>query len=180
MLYTGQRRSDIIRFGRQHVRGDILTFTQAKNKARKPVTLTLNILPPLARIIEATPSSNLTFLETAHGRPFTGNGIGNKFREWCDQAGLPHCTAHGLRKAGATIAAERGATEKQLMAIFGWSTLAQVQNYTRRASQAKLAAGAMHYLDFDENETETNVSHRKRQVENGGTISAKTALKSGA
>jgi integrase len=180
MLYTGQRRSDIIRFGRQHVRGDILTFTQAKNKARKPVTLTLNILPPLARIIEATPSSNLTFLETAHGRPFTGNGIGNKFREWCDQAGLPHCTAHGLRKAGATIAAERGATEKQLMAIFGWSTLAQVQNYTRRASQAKLAAGAMHYLDFDENETETNVSHRKRQVESGGTISAKTALKSGS
>jgi len=174
LLYTGQRRSDVVLFGKQHIKCDVLTFTQMKNKARKPVALTLNILPPLAKIIEATPSSNLTLLETAKGRPFSVNGFGNKFREWCDQAGLPHCTAHGLRKAGATIAAERGATEKQLMAIFGWSTLEQVQLYTKRASQAKLAADAMHYLDFEENETETNVSHRKTQLENGGTISAKT------
>lgn len=36
--------------------------------------------------------------------------IGNKMREWCDEAGLPQCSAHGLRKAGAAIAAERGAT----------------------------------------------------------------------
>lgn len=179
MLYTGQRRSDIVQFGKQHIRDGVLTFTQQKNKSRKPVTLTLPVLPALARIIEATPRRNLTLLETEHGRPFSVNGFGNKFRDWCDQAGLPHCTAHGLRKAGATIAAERGATEKQLMAIFGWSTLEQVQHYTRRASQAKLAAGAMHYLNFDENEIEINVSHRKTQFENGGTISAKTASKSG-
>jgi hypothetical protein len=30
--------------------------------------------------------------------------------------------AHGLRKAGATRAAENGATVNQLMALFGWKT----------------------------------------------------------
>ena len=49
--------------------------------------------------------------------------FGNKFRVWCDQAGLHHCAAHGQRKAGATIAANNGATAHQLMAIFGWETL---------------------------------------------------------
>jgi hypothetical protein len=33
----------------------------------------------------------------------------------------------GLRKAGATVAAENGATPHQLMAIFGWNTLAQAE-----------------------------------------------------
>jgi hypothetical protein len=40
-------------------------------------------------------------------------------------------TAHGLRKAGATIAAENGATVHQLMAIYDWSTPNQAEVYTR-------------------------------------------------
>ena len=80
------------------------------------------------------------------GRPFTDAGFGNKFRDWCDQVGLPHCTAHGLRKAGATIAANNGATAHQLMAIFGWDTLKMAEQYTRRADQQRLAQAAMHML----------------------------------
>jgi hypothetical protein len=56
----------------------------------------------------------IALLENQLGRPFTSNGFGNRFRKWCDDAGLPHCSAQGLRKAGATIAAENGATEAQL------------------------------------------------------------------
>jgi len=33
-----------------------------------------------------------------------------------------HCTAHALRVAGATLAAEAGATDRQLMAMFDWAT----------------------------------------------------------
>jgi hypothetical protein len=47
--------------------------------------------------------------------------------------GLPHASAHGLRKAGAVIAAEKGATERQLMAIFGWSTMKKAARYPRAA-----------------------------------------------
>lgn len=80
------------------------------------------------------------------GHPFTDGGFGNKFRDWCDQANLPHCSAHGLRKAGATIAANNGATARQLMAIFGWDTIKQAEHYTRKADQTKLAQAAMHLL----------------------------------
>jgi hypothetical protein len=59
-------------------------------------------------------------LVNAYGQPFTKAGFGNRFRDWCDSAALPHCDAHKLCKAGALIAAENGATKKQLMAIFGW------------------------------------------------------------
>lgn len=55
-------------------------------------------------VIDATPASNMTFLVTEFGKPFTSNGFGNRFRKWCDEAGLPHVSAHGLRKAGAAIA----------------------------------------------------------------------------
>ena len=62
----------------------------------------------------------MTFLQTEYGKPFTEAGFGNWFRDRCDEAGLPQCTAHGLKKASATIAAENGATTRQLMAMFDW------------------------------------------------------------
>jgi integrase len=65
----------------------------------------------------------MTYLVTAYGRPFTVWCFGNKMRQWCNGAGLPHCAAHGLRKAGAATAAENGATSQQLMAILGWLSL---------------------------------------------------------
>ena len=79
-------------------------------------------------------------------KPFTANGFGNWFRRRCDEAGLPHCSAHGLRKAGATIAAENGATEHQLMAMYGWESPKQAALYTRTADRKRLIGGAMHLL----------------------------------
>jgi integrase len=99
--------------------GRWLAFTQQKNRRAKPVSLWLPILPELEEVIAASPCGDLTFLVTAFGKPFSDAGIGNWFRDRCDEAGLQGLSAHGLRKAGATIAAERGASERQLMAIFG-------------------------------------------------------------
>jgi integrase len=147
LLYTGQRRSDVIRFGKQHARGGKLTFTQHKGRNRKPHRLTLLILPVLQQTIDATPCGDLTFLVNDWGRPFTDGSFGNKFRDWCNQAELYHCSAHGLRKAGATIAANNGATAHQLMAIFGWDTLKEAERYTRAADQVRLADSAMHLLE---------------------------------
>jgi integrase len=147
LVFTGQRRSDIIRFGRQHVRNGEITFTQFKGRKRKPKTLVLPILPVLQQIIEATQCGELTFLMNELGRPFTDAGFGNKFREWCDQAGLHHCAAHGIRKAAATRAADNGATSNQLMAMFGWTTLAMAEKYTKAANQKRLAAKGMYLIE---------------------------------
>jgi hypothetical protein len=83
-----------------------LTFTQQKNCNRNPVKLELPVLAVLQKVIDASLCGHPAFL----GKPFTAKGFGSKFRTCCDEAELPHCTAHGLRKAGAVIAAENGAT----------------------------------------------------------------------
>jgi hypothetical protein len=56
------------------------------------------------------------------------------------KAGLPQCNCHGLRKIGAVRAAEAGASEHELMAMFGWDDASMARVYTRKAAQKKLAA----------------------------------------
>jgi integrase len=147
LLYTGQRRSDIVQFGRQHVRDGFLQFTQHKNRNRRPIRLELPILPALQEAMDAGPTGDLTFLINELGRAFTANGFGNKMRQWCNEAGLPHCSAHGLRKAGAALAAENGTSVHELMSIFGWLTSKEADRYTRAADQKRLAARAMNKLE---------------------------------
>jgi integrase len=146
LMFTGQRRSDIIRFGKQHLKNGLLTFTQFKGRKSKPKRLILPVLPELQRVIDATPCGDLTFLINDLGNAFSDAGFGNKMRDWCNAAGLAHCSAHGCRKAGATISAENGATVKQLMAVFGWDSMKQAELYTRSADQKRLAAGSMHLI----------------------------------
>lgn len=183
LLYTGQRRSDVVRLGRQHVRGDVLTFTQQKGRKRKPVQLTLPIVPELARIIAATPSGGLTFLTTERGTPYTVDSFGNRFRAWCRAAGLPHCSPHGLRKAAASRLAELGATAHQIMAVTGHRTLKEVDRYTRAATQKTMAESAMALVsaqekshqgaatpEWDENNAQAteNIGEKRWMVPRGG------------
>ena len=96
LLGTGQRRSDIVTMGRQHVRGDKIRVKQSKTGK----TLMIPIGDELRAAIEATPADHLTFLTTARGKPFTATGFTNWFRDMCNEAGLPNgLSAHGLRKA---------------------------------------------------------------------------------
>ncbi|PZW44850.1 integrase [Humitalea rosea] len=143
MLFTGQRRSDVVLFGRQHVREGVLTFTQQKNRNRKPVTLTLPIIPELARIIAATPTQGLHFLTGERGTPYTPDSFGNRFRAWCRAAGLPQCSPHGLRKAAASRLAELGCSANEIAAVTGHRTLKEVSRYTAGAAQRVMAASAM-------------------------------------
>src|SRR5215203_813026 len=119
MLYTAGRREDAVRLGPQHFRNGRVRFRQAKNEHRKPIDIDIPIYPDLAKVIAATPTRHLTFLVTEYGKPFTSNGFGNKFKDWCRQAELPHCSAHGLRKATATRLAEQGASAHEIMSVTG-------------------------------------------------------------
>jgi hypothetical protein len=87
-------------------------------------------------------------LVTVFGKPFSsGNSFGNWFAKRVAEAGLPDvCMPHGLRKVGAVRAAENGATEQQMMAIFGWDSPKLAAHYAKKANQKKLAGAAMHKL----------------------------------
>lgn len=147
ILGTGARRSDAILLGKQHIRDGWLKFTAFKGRNKSPVTVEFEVLPVLLDTIDASPTGDLTFLVTEFGMPYSHGGFGNWFRRQCRLAGLPkHRSAHGLRKVAAQWAAENGATEKQLQAIFGWKTMKQAELYTREASRKRLAADAPRLL----------------------------------
>jgi integrase len=137
LLYTGQRRGDIIRMGSQHIRKGALHVKQEKTGAE----LVIPVHPDLAAIIAAVPRNHLTLVTTRLGGPFQGSG--RWFREQCDKAGLPHCSAHGLRKAAARRLAEAGCTAHEIGAITGHASLAELVRYTRAADQRRLAEAAM-------------------------------------
>jgi integrase len=163
MYYLGVRRSDAVQLGRQHMRGGVMRFIPQKTRHRKMDAIELPIPSDLIEIIEATPSGAMTFLMTERGKPFTSNGFGNWFRDRCNDAGLPQCSSHGLRKARASILAERGATNRQLMAVFGWESETQATKYTKAPNRKRLAATAMRLEDQNENpDCLTQVSHQKK------------------
>jgi integrase len=150
LLYTGVRRSDLIVLGRQMVRDGWLRFQPKKTRHLSADFVEIPILPALADELAKGPQDHLNFLVTEFGKPFSPDGFGNRFRAWCLKAGLPHCSAHGLRKAGATFAAENGATESQLKAIYGWKSAKMAAIYTRKALQKKLAGSGMALISMRE------------------------------
>lgn len=81
----------------------------------------------------------MTFLETNGARSRSANGLGNAMRKWCDEAGLPDCASHGLRKACATRLAEAGASEREIMAWTGHTSPKMVQIYAGKARRGLLA-----------------------------------------
>src|SRR6516165_980575 len=140
LLYTGQRRSDVVKMGRQHIRDGVLMVKQ--KKTGKPLAIPVH--PHLQAVLDATPSEHLTFLVTATGKPYSGNHFGETLREWCDAAGLPkHCSAHGLRKAACRRLAEAGCSANEIAAISGHASLDEVARYTKAADQARLARNAI-------------------------------------
>jgi integrase len=139
MLYTGQRKSDAVRMGRQNIRGDMISVRQLKTG--EPLMIQLH--PVLKRVLDRLPKKNLTFLTTSRGMPFSKNGFGNWMRDRCDEAGLPQCTAHGLRKLCTVRLVEAGCTNEQIRAVTGHRSDSSLRPYTRKADQAKLARQAM-------------------------------------
>jgi integrase len=144
LFYTGLRRGDAVRLGRQHVRNGVATLRTEKSQGE--VTVYLPILPILQRTLDAGPTGDLAFICGKNGGPFTKESFGNMFKKACLAAGLTDVSAHGCRKIAATRAADSGATIAQLNAIFGWKGSAMASLYTEEADRKRLAHDAMNKL----------------------------------
>lgn len=140
LLFTGQRKSDVLRMGRQHLKDGGIFVRQQKTGAQ----LEIPIHRDLRTIIDATPNNHLTFITTGSGKPFSSAGFGNLFRDWCNAANVPrHCSAHGLRKALCRRLAEADCTDKQIASVSGHSSPSEVARYTKAADQKLLAKSAI-------------------------------------
>lgn len=134
LLWTGARRGDAVRLGRQHVSDNSLTYVSQKTG----VEVCIPVLPEFQSQMDQIPRTQMLFLETAHGEPHSDKAFGAWFSKHCRAAGLPsRCTAHGLRKARARIMAEDGKQVHAIAAWGGWKTLSEVAHYTEAANRRK-------------------------------------------
>jgi len=139
MLYFAQRRSDVVKMGPQHVRNGLAQVRHQKTGRM----LTIPVHPDMQAVLDASAIGHLNFLTTAYGKPFTAAGFGNWFADRCDEAGLPHCRAHGLRKAQCRRLAEAGCSSKVIASISGHKSLREVERYVEAADQERMARQGM-------------------------------------
>jgi integrase len=136
LLYTAQRRADVVQMGRQHLRDGLLHLRQSKTGRQ----LAIPLHPELQAVLDATPAANLTFLATRNGRTFQPDSFTHWFKRRCQEAGLPpRASVHGLRKAACRRLAELGCSANVIASISGHSTLREVSRYTAAADQVRLA-----------------------------------------
>ena len=95
----------------------------------------------------------------------TKESFGNAFADACRAAGV-NKSAHGLRKIGATRAANNGATVA-LNAIFGWSGGKMAALYTQAADRERLAREAIGKLVVA-NESATSIPAPDHKVRAAG------------
>jgi integrase len=145
MLYTAQRRTDVVELGPPNIgigeKGEPrLRFTQSKTGS----VMDIPMAEPLAEIIAATNMVGVkTFLVTNYGRPFTPAGFGGWVRDRCDEAGLPQCSSHGLRKAFLRRMAEAGCSEDFIASISGHKDMREIRTYVAAANRSRMATEGM-------------------------------------
>ncbi len=143
-MFTGMRRQDVYLLGPQHVRNDIIEFRAAKNGAE----LFIALHPILKATLANVKTGHMAFIVTpVNGRPFkSAASFGNWFGNACREAGVPG-RAHGIRKSMAQKLAERGGSNQELKALFGWSSDSMAALYTKKADRRKMALNAAEKLN---------------------------------
>jgi integrase len=145
MLYTGLRISDARVFGPEHIHDGVVRIKPQKTSRTTGNVIEFRAHPELLRVLRATKViGTKTYIISERRKPFAEGGVlSNKMRDWCDEAGLPECSAHGLRKAIVRRMLEAGATEYQVAAVTGHADLDEIRTYARGISNARLGTAAI-------------------------------------
>lgn len=160
ILNTGAARQDVCRLGWQNVSDGRIAYRRGKTK----IGANLPILPELARELDRLPRDQMLFVTHGQGRPYTVESFGNWFKDQTRAAGLSHCSAHSVRKAGATRLANAGATPDEIRAYLAHKTNAEGATYTGKADRARLADSGLAKLA--EAKSGTNVSNLSERLGN--------------
>lgn len=138
-LFTGVRRSDVVTLGRQHMKNGKIKVRAQKNKNWVHIPIHQNLMVEIDRL----PNNQMQFILSEYNRPYSAKGFGARMRKWCDQAKLPQCSSHGLRKAISRRLAEAGATTLQIGAVIGDTDLKAIEVYVAEANKETLAASGV-------------------------------------
>jgi integrase len=156
-LETASRRGEVVRLGPQHISNGWIRIERIHGSE----DVNIPVSDELQAACDAMPKQHLTYIVTAYGKPRSKVGLGNDFRNWAKEAGLPdNCRLHGLKKAGMRRRAEAGNTTHELMAFSGHKTLTEVQRYTDSANKKKLADSGAAKMRADQNKNDDYTNAR--------------------
>ena len=152
-LNTASRRCNVAVLTRDDIQAGRIIVDHAKGNN----VVSVPMLPTTKAALEALPAAPIKHLVvTQFGKPFSVAGLGNRMRKWCDEAGLPQCSMHGLRKAISRLLAEHGATDAEGQAITGHKKAGTFAHYRAKANRAVLADRAFSNLEIVFDETVSN------------------------
>jgi integrase len=148
-LYTGQRRSDLVKMKWSEFDGEFIQVRQQK-------TDTLVSIPchkELRAELERMPRVAETILVGERGAPISSITLAAMVRAQLHKMGVDGYAIHGLRKNAAVALADAGCSPMEIAAITGHKSLAMVAHYSKRRDQRLHARSAM---DKWERKTGTN------------------------
>lgn len=104
-IYTMQRESDVVRFGRMHVKDGRFRIRQQKTK----VIAVGPVLAPVQSIIDRAPKTGrTTYLGSRNGQPWKLDHLRHEFRKACLKADLGEMHFHDTRGTAITMAVSAG------------------------------------------------------------------------
>lgn len=169
-LATGQRRQDIARMSRTHIKDDLISVVQLKGLRQHgdDTPLEIPIHPDFQAAMDAMATLPMTLFETQYGKPRSENAFGDWFKKHCKAANIPDgYTLHGLRYSAAVRLADVGCGAHEIMAITGHKDLKLVQQYTKQADQRRLARSAIRKATGTEQQQ--NLSSTFKVLPSGGS-----------
>lgn len=137
-LYTGQRRSDLVKLKWSSIAGGAFRLKQQKTKTDVVIPIHPALKDALAVV---RPRHEAAIIAGDKGQQISPVYFGHMMARAIGAAGLPDaCILHGLRKTAGRLLAEAGA---QVAPITGHRTERMTSEYSRDASQEKLARASV-------------------------------------
>jgi integrase len=138
-LYTGQRRSDLVKMKWSQFDGEYIEVRQQKTGA----PLSIPCHKALRAELETMPRTAETILVGEKGAPISSITLAAVVRAKLRQMGVDGYSIHGLRKNAAVALDNAGCSTQEIAAITGHRTLRMVAHYSKRRDQRLHARSAM-------------------------------------
>ena len=138
-LYTGQRRSDLVKMKWSQFDGEYIEVRQQKTGA----LVSVPCHKALRTELENMPRVADTILVGERGAGLTGSSLSVMVRRQLREMGVDGYAIHGLRKNAAVELANAGCDAFEIAAITGHRTVGMVQHYAKRHDQRRRARSAM-------------------------------------
>lgn len=137
LLYTGQRRGDVVGMAWQHYQDGKISVVQGKTGKRGLIHVHRNLRAALD-----VEREHFMMLHTTKGKPFGAVYFGAWFKREMVRLGLQGLQLHGLRKNAVNSLLEAGCSEAETASVT-MQSLQVVQHYAKRVNQPRLAGVAI-------------------------------------